>query len=91
MKSLSCLSEAPGLSSEQRKMALKALIDYCFHQKPIDFHILNLTVTDLELSRHLQRQFPISKMTAGWLFEVTSPERKPTLLKEELIFEGSFF
>jgi hypothetical protein len=90
MKCLSCPSARESLSSEEHRDALSALIRHCFRRSRRDFHFLNLTLMNAELAVALQKRHPISRLTAGRLFEISSSERGPSLTTEKLFFEGAF-
>ncbi len=92
MKSLACLSWSGTPSLAEQTQALSALIQFVFKapRKTRDFHFLNLTLMGEPLARQLHRRYPLSRLTSGWLFEVTSTGRTPRLKGLELAFEGAF-
>lgn len=90
IQSLSSLSWNNLNAREEKTIFLLALVKHIFQSAKQPFHMLNLTLMDEALFHSIQKCFPISKETAGWLFEVTSAEKEPSLPKEHLIFEGAF-
>ena len=90
IKSLSQISTPAGTTKRQTLDALGSMIRYCLKSEPRDFHILNLTLMDSDFCSRLHRRFPVSKVTAGTLFEVTSSSRAPALQGKNLVFEGAF-
>lgn len=91
MKSLSCVSWVEGLSPDDKLNSLTAALRSCFQDDSSAFHMLNITLMDEKLCRDLQKRFPISKMSKGWLCELTHADQGPSFGSEELAFEGAFF
>ncbi|MEK7355400.1 MAG: hypothetical protein AAB250_03075 [Bdellovibrionota bacterium] len=75
---------------DEKANALAKAIHFAFEDDETPFHILNISLTDRNLCRQVQRCFPISRLTAGWIIEVTSSDRMATLPSENLTFEGAF-
>ncbi len=90
IQGLSALSWDQAASFEQKEQSLLALIKAIFLANKRNFHLLNITFMDQKLCEAIQKRVPISKRTAGWLFEVTSTEKSQSLQKENLVFEGAF-
>lgn len=90
IKFLSNLSWCPSTSLDIRRRALLSMIHYSFRRSPRDFHILNITLMEGELCKQLSHDLPISRITAGRLFEVTSSGGKSALQGTDVVFEGAY-
>lgn len=66
--------------------ALTAAVQFCFRES--DAHLVNVTLTDEAMFKALQKRFPVSKPSSGFLFEVT-PVGKTSMLKD-VTFEGAY-